>query len=494
MFNSLRSKNSADAKLKAISLSQAVIEFNPDGTIVDANENFLNLMGYDRSQVVGQHHRMFVDPNEANTDEYRDFWRKLRGGAFLSEEFHRVTKGGKSIWIQASYNPIKDKDGNVTGIIKVASDISERKRKTSIDAGTLMAINESQAVIHFDRDGNILEANENFCKTVGYSMSEIIGKKHAMFIAKEDQNVDYKAFWDNLRAAIPQIGEYKRMSKSGKPVYIQATYTPIQNYAGKVYKVIKFATDVTSQVEARLVRGETSKEIDRELSEIEQIVRNAAGQAEEAAMASSETASSVENVAHGSAQLASSVEQISTEATKALDISRHAVNEASQAGARFDMLAKSADQIGEIINLISDIAEQTNLLALNATIEAARAGDAGRGFAVVASEVKQLATQSSRASEEIGQQISSIQDMTREAVESISAIAKVIEDVSAISVSISGAVEEQAVVTRNISANMSEATNAVTNINRGINSIADATREIQTSTQKVKSRSASLAG
>ena len=486
-------KNSNSDKLSAIDRSQAIIEFTPEGIVTHANQNFLETMGYELSEIIGKHHSIFVDPEEAQQSDYKNFWKELREGQFRAREFRRISKSGKNVWIQASYNPIIDRHGDVTGIMKIATDTTSEKSKTSKDAGLITAINASQAVIHFAMDGTIQGANENFCKTLGYDQDEIHGKHHSMFVAPEDRNSDYDEFWNNLRAGKFQTAEFKRISKTGQPVYIQATYTPILNFRGKPYQVVKFATDITHRVKARMLRAETSAAIDRDLTEIEAFVRRASNQAQEAANASSESSSNVESVATGSAQSASSVSEIAGQASKASDISRDAVEQAASANKHIQALSQSADQIGAIISLISDIAEQTNLLALNATIEAARAGDAGKGFAVVASEVKQLATQSARASQDIGGQILSVQNATQEVVGAIESIAKVIADVNNISLSISSAVEEQAAVTRDISQNMSNATNAVANVSDGINTIADATREIEASTQKVKLRSASLA-
>ncbi|MFC6199043.1 methyl-accepting chemotaxis protein [Ponticaulis profundi] len=479
--------------LSALNRSQAIIKFSPDGVIESANKNFLNLMGYREDEVVGKHHRMFVDPEESAKADYAAFWDALRSGEFRTDEYRRVTKSGKSVWIQATYNPIMNDHGQVTGIVKLATDISAKKSKSSTAAGVITAINQSQAVIHFAMDGTIQEANENFCKTVGYESDEIVGKRHAIFVPEEERGPKYEAFWRALSEGKAQSGEFKRINKHGKPIYIQATYTPILNFRGKAYKVIKFATDITDRVLARNERQQVTAEIDRDLTSVEEIIRRAAQRAEEVARASAETSSSVENVASGSSQLANSVDEISQQASKAYQISEKAVDEARATNGHILKLSQSADQIGAIISLISDIAEQTNLLALNATIEAARAGEAGKGFAVVASEVKQLATQSAKASGDISKQISAVQDATRLVVSAIEGIEKIITDVNAISMSISGAVEEQAAVTRDISSNMMEATNAVGNISDGINTIAEATREVQGSTQKVKALSASIA-
>lgn len=351
-----KSGGNEKTKLAAISRSQAIIEFTPDGMITSANQNFLDLMEYSEKEIVGQHHSMFVGTSDKSSDAYKAFWKDLKAGTFQASEFHRVTKSGKSVWIQASYNPLVDKNGNVTGIIKIASDITDAKSASTQNTGLIRAINKSQAVIHFDMTGKIEDANENFCATLGYKPNEILGKQHSMFIAPEDRNADYDVFWEKLRAGEFQEAEFRRINKAGEDVYIQATYTPILNHEGKPYKVVKFATDITARVLARMERARAASEIDHDLTDIEQFVRRASKRAQESASASSQTSASVENVASGSAQLAASVQEISGQATKASDISRQAVEEANTARANFDLLASSAEQIGEIISLISNIA------------------------------------------------------------------------------------------------------------------------------------------
>ena len=299
----LKSKSSDSAdKLAAISRSQAVIEFTPDGRIKNANDNFLNLMGYRLDEIVDKHHSLFVDPDQVGSKDYIQFWADLKAGKFQSAEFRRKSKSGKNVWIQATYNPILDKSGTVCGIIKIATDVSASKSKSSKDAGLISAINASQAVIHFDMTSTILDANENFCKTVGYSLEEIRGQKHAMFVAPEDLGPKYEAFWDSLRRGEFQTAEFKRIGKNGQPIYIQATYTPIVNFRGHAYKVVKFATDITERVLARLERAKTSAEIDTDLSEIEKTLTLASQRADAAATASAETSENVQNVARGSSQ------------------------------------------------------------------------------------------------------------------------------------------------------------------------------------------------
>jgi methyl-accepting chemotaxis protein len=235
-----------EGKLEAISKSQAVIEFHPDGTIITANENFLATTGYDLSEIEGQHHRMFCDPEYANSMEYRQFWTKLGKGEFDSGEYKRFGKGGTEVWINASYNPIYNADGEVFKVVKFASNITETKLKNADFEGKIEAISKAQAVIEFHTDGTIITANENFLLTTGYSLSEIEGQHHRMFCDPEYVNtMEYKQFWTKLARGEFDTGDYKRFGKGGEEVWINASYNPIYNADGEVFKVVKFATNIT---------------------------------------------------------------------------------------------------------------------------------------------------------------------------------------------------------------------------------------------------------
>lgn len=488
-----KSGDNDTSRMTALDHSQAIIEFSPTGTILHANRNFLDTMGYSLDEIKGKHHAMFVDPQEAASGEYRKFWADLSGGKFRADEFRRLGKNGREVWIQASYNPLKDSSGRVTGVMKIASDITARKNRSADFQGQIAALHRAQAVIEFTPDGTILSANENFCSALEYELAEITGKHHSMFVKPDEQGPEYKAFWDRLRSGHFQSAQYCRLGKGGNEIWIQATYNPIFNAGGEVVKVVKFATDITEEYDRRRKRREMSAQVDSDLMRILDAVTNASSQITEASASARETALSVENVATGSSQLASSVDEISEQVNNASDISRLAVEKTGQATRSINELTETAQQITHIINLISSIADQTNLLALNATIEAARAGEAGRGFAVVAGEVKALATQSAKATEDIVRQITSVQKATDIAVGNIAEIAGVIERINDISISISGAVEEQAVVTRDISRNMREATSAVSSISSGVDGFAESTNLIKSSTEKVKELSAQIA-
>ena len=235
-------------KLVAIDRVQAIIEFEIDGTIIRANQNFLNATGYTLEEIQGKHHSMFVEPKIVQSLEYRTFWDKLRQGDFVAGEFHRITKSGESLWINASYNPIFGAKGEVIRVVKFATDITATKQRNADYEGQLVAIKKSQAVIEFNLDGTILNANDNFCAALGYSLDEIQGKHHRMFCENSyTSSNEYRDFWDCLRRGEYQANQYKRIGKGGREIWIQASYNPILDLSGRPFKVVKYATDITAQ-------------------------------------------------------------------------------------------------------------------------------------------------------------------------------------------------------------------------------------------------------
>jgi methyl-accepting chemotaxis protein len=238
----------AAALVSALDRSQAIIEFDLDGTIITANQNFLGAMGYSLPEIQGKHHSMFVEPAMRDSAEYREFWAKLGRGEYQSAEYKRVGKGGKEVWIQASYNPVFDRQNRPVKVVKLATDITAAKIRSMKEAGKIAAVDRAQAVIEFNLDGTIVTANQNFLNAMGYTLPEIQGKHHSMFVEPAMRESDeYKKFWAKLRNGEFQAGEYKRIGKGGKEVWILASYNPVLDEKGEAFAVVKFATDVTQQ-------------------------------------------------------------------------------------------------------------------------------------------------------------------------------------------------------------------------------------------------------
>ena len=263
MINLFGKSSGAEGILKALSNSLAIIEFDCDGHILSANENFCSALGYNQDEIIGEHHSMFVNPEEASKKEYQQFWDNLAKGHFESGEFSRFRKDGEEIWIQATYNPVLDRNGKPIKVIKFASDITAEKLKSTEDHGKLEAISRAQAVIEFEVDGTILNANENFCHALGYQLDEIKGRHHAMFVdPKLADTEEYRAFWAKLASGEFFAAEYKRFGKGGKEIWIQASYNPIFDMQGTVTKVVKFATDITGRVNAVNAIGHGLRSLD----------------------------------------------------------------------------------------------------------------------------------------------------------------------------------------------------------------------------------------
>ncbi|MCM5558372.1 PAS domain-containing methyl-accepting chemotaxis protein [Pleomorphomonas sp. JP5] len=482
------------AVLAALDRSLAVIEFDPTGKILTANANFLKVMGYELSEIVGKHHSMFVDPKEVQTPAYTAFWRDLQAGRYMSAEFRRIAKGGRSVWIQGTYNPLLDKSGKVYRVVKFATDVTDRKLEDVKVQGEIAAINRAQAVISFEPDGTIIEANENFEKALGYKTADIVGKHHSMFVTPEERNSpSYKKFWEDLRAGQFKSDEFHRVGKGGRDVFLQATYNPIFDGTGQLVRVTKFATDITAVMERRRKRQAAQTEINRELAEVADMIARSNAEAAGANSTAGITASNVQSVAAGAEELVSSVGEISRQVSVALSVSQDAVTQAESATQVVSGLATAAQKIDQVVELINTIAGQTNLLALNATIEAARAGEMGKGFAVVAQEVKQLAAQTSKATEEIASEIAAVQTISSKAVQSIDGITAIITRINDISSSIAAAVEEQAAVTQNMSGSMHTAASGVEDIAKALADISSSTQSIDEAANKLQRAASTLA-
>jgi methyl-accepting chemotaxis protein len=475
-MSSFPSPFGSDAKaiLSAMQRSQAIIEFDLQGKILTANENFCKALGYDLPEIVGQHHRMFVDPADAASMDYREFWARLARGEFDSRQYKRIGKGGKEIWIEASYNPVF-RGSKPYKVVKFATDITAAKLRSAEDAGKIDAISRAQAVIEFTPNGDILTANENFLSTLGYKLADIRGKHHSMFCEPAYSRSDeYRDFWAKLRNGQFIADEFKRIGNGGRQVWIQASYNPIFDLNGSVMKVVKFATDITGRINNSqqlatalqdLAGGNLDQHLDKQfipaletlrlsfndsIDKLKQAMRAVGTNAQAITAGSSEISNAAQDLSRRTEQQAASIEETAAAleqiTTTVADSSRRA-EEAGTLVAQTKLGAErssevvrnavkamgeienSSREISSIIGVIDEIAFQTNLLALNAGVEAARAGDAGKGFAVVAQEVREQAPRSAKAAKEIKSLITPSSDQVKTGVSLVGQAGKALEEI-----------------------------------------------------------------
>ena len=606
------------ALIAAIKRSQAVIEFTMDGVILDANENFLKTLGYDITDIRGHYHSMFCDPIYVESDEYKQFWAKLRRGEFDSGEYRRIGKGGRDVWIIASYNPVLDQNGKPYKVIKFATNVTESRAElqartdimnmTSIvseanlrgdilsinekfievskyskeeligkphnttrhpdmpkevfkemwatigrgnmfrgiiknrakdgtpyyvDAviapilnergrpkkylgvryditateierqnmkGVIRAIDAAYAYIEFDTSGNVLSFNKNFQDVMGYTQEEFVGRHHRHFCDSAYANsAEYSQFWPELKAGKSKNGVFRRITKAGKEVWLQAVYAPVSDEVGRVVKIIKIVTDVTEHQNMIVSINETagtlssaSSELTATATEMSKIAGRTSQESQSAAVASEQVAAGVQTVATSMEEMVASIKEIGRSTSESAQMAKLTTAKVQESNAIITKLGASSQEIGDVIKVISSIAQQTNLLALNATIEAARAGEAGKGFAVVANEVKELAKQTAKATDDITHKIGAIQTDTKSAVEAISGISQAVERLNGLSGVVAAAIEEQTATTNEISRVVIESKKGVESIASTVKTVSMAANESTASSTQTLSASREL--
>jgi methyl-accepting chemotaxis protein len=497
-----------EAQKIAFQKAMALAEFEPNGTIAVVNENFLAPLGYAAADLVGKHHRVLLPAGEAEAPAYEKFWAALSAGVAQTFEGVFVARSGEQVFMQTTYVPFCDEKGQLVRVMQAATDVTASRRASANAAALVSAIGKVMAVIEFDLSGNVLEANENFLSLTGYRLDEIKGQHHRLFVdASEASSPEYSHFWQQLIAGQTQRAQYRRVAKGGREVWIEASYNPICDASGKPQKVVKFATDVTASrqkvakerelVEQMLSALDAVTSASEELAGVSKRMTGSAeettAQANAVSAASEEVNRNVQTVATGTEEMSASIKEIAKNASEAARVAGSAVKVADSTSTIVNTLGESSADIGKVIKVITSIAQQTNLLALNATIEAARAGEAGKGFAVVANEVKELAKETARATEDIGQRIEKIQADTRGAVDAIAQISNIIGQISDLQNAIAGAVEEQTATTNEISRNVADAARGSGEIASSISNVARAAASTVTGAAETATATENLA-
>jgi methyl-accepting chemotaxis protein len=522
--------------LAALGRSLAIIEFDPVGNVLTANGNFCEALGYRLDEIKGRHHSLFVDPEEVRSPDYKAFWAKLGRGEFDAREYKRIGKGGREVWIQASYNPVTDAKGAVRKVVKVATVITAEKLRNAEFESKLEAISRVQGVIEFTPTGEVIAANENFLSLLGYRLDEIQGKHHRMFVEPAyAQSPDYQEFWRKLNAGEFIATSFKRIGKGGREVWIQASYNPIFDLNRKVAKIVKFASDITDLTQigaglARLADNDLEQKIETafkptfeklrvdfnlahenlraalvQVAESADVIqsgsREIASASDDLSRRTEQQAASLEQTAAALDEITATVKKSSDGATHARQVVAAADDDARksavvvrQAVSAMDAIAKSAQQISQIIGVIDEIAFQTNLLALNAGVEAARAGDAGRGFAVVASEVRALAQRSAEAAKEIKGLISASTAQVDAGVKLVAETGKSLERIMAQVGEINTVVGEIAAGAREQATGLQEVNTAINQMDQATQQNAAMVEETTAATRSLSQETEQLSG
>lgn len=455
-----------EGQISAINRAQIVIHFDMNGNIVSANDSFCQTFGYSPDEVCGQNHRMLVDPTLRESNEYAAFWHDLQNGEFATNIYRRIARDGRDVWLDASYDPIFDRTGKPIRIVMFAIDVTQRQLQNLEIKGLMDAVNRSRSSITLTLDGTIMDANQNFLNLVGYTIGEIRGRQHRMFVDEAyASSGEYHALWETLRHGQYYSSVFRYLGKQGKEIWISATYNPIFGIDGKPFKIVQFARNITHIVAQRHA---SEKLIDLTLDRIVGAVASVNDRSTVAVSASADTSDTVQAVAAAAEQLNVSIVEITQSMSSSRDAVETVIDEAQSVDDSTKRLTLQAGTMTSVVELIEEIAKRINLLSLNATIESARAGEAGRGFAVVANQVKSLAQQVSLATGKINQEIIQMQGVAREVVVGLASIRGSVMLVQRAVINTASAVEQQSSVTKDISSNMQYAAKSVDSVNANL--------------------------
>lgn len=408
-----------EGQIAAINAASAYIEFTPEGIVTKANDLFVQALKYgDSNEFIGKHHRIFCDAEYTRTKEYEQFWNNLRNGIPQVGEFKRIGKDGSDVWIQANYTPVKDDKGVVIKVIKLATDITEQKKKNIDYQGQLDAIGKSNAVIEFNMDGTIITANDNFLSALGgYSLSEVKGKHHRMFVdSAYARSAEYSDLWKRLNSGEYLVGTYTRIDKRGKEVFIQASYNPIIDANGKPYKVVKYALDMTEVIRVikAMANGDLSlrcdttvdnngltTEINKALDNLNSVMSNISQGSDVVAKSSDLLQKKVDDMKRNTTEVATAIAQMAKGAQdqaqrtdESSKLVNHVLSSANEMEKRANLINKAAERGLEssnqglktmkvLVENMSGIRESADLTSKSINVLTKRTEEIGRTLNVI---------------------------------------------------------------------------------------------------------------
>lgn len=488
------------ARIDIMNMTSIVSESDLKGDIISINEKFMAVSKYSREELVGKPHNTTRHPDMPK-EVFKEMWATIGRGKLFRGIVKNRAKDGSPYYVDAVIAPIMGDNGKPKKYLGVRYDITEAEIERQNMTGVIYAIDTSFSSVEFDVSGNVLKANKNFQDLMGVSSLDLTKIHHRTFCEQSFVNSsEYAQFWPDLQAGKKKSGIFKRLTRSGKEVWLQAVYSPVADETGRVYKVIKIAIDVTDQQLLTATIQETatslssaSTELTSTASEMSNTANRTSKESLAAAASAEEVAIGVQTVATNMEEMVASIKEIGRSTNESSKMAKMTLSKAQESNITITKLGTSSLEIGDVIKVISSIAQQTNLLALNATIEAARAGDAGRGFAVVANEVKELAKQTAKATNDITHKIGAIQEDTKSAISAIAGISEAVEKLNGISGVIAAAVEEQTATTNEISRVVLQSKKGVETIAATIKNVSMAANESTISSSQTLAASKELA-